>query len=133
MKKILFALFCLSLSFAKMNAQEIDARIVEVFKDAEPGYIESDPVRIMFLTDLLKNRIRIIESPVHVKENYTKLSEVPLFNKYNSALTRDVVFDPLNFNPLKYNFEFSSITEAKAYRVDNTAYIIVINPQIANK
>jgi hypothetical protein len=129
----LIVIFCLGFSFTKINAQQIDARIVEVFKDAEAGYMESDPVRIDFLTDLLQNRIRIIESPINSKENYTKLSEVPLLNKYNSALTRDVVFDPLTFNPLKYNFEFSSITEAKAYRVDNTAYIIVINPQTTKK
>jgi hypothetical protein len=127
---ILSVMFVAFVGIGNVSAQEIDSKIKEVFKDAPDDYLNSDPVRITFLTELLNTRISIIESPVNEKEAYKKLSEVPLLNKYNASLTRDLVFDPLNFNPLKYNFEISSSTAVMAYRVDNTNYIIVIKPQI---
>ncbi len=121
----------MSLAFTKVNAQEVDARIKEIFKDAPQEY--NDASRLAFLNDILQNRFKIIESPVSTKETYAKLSSVSLQNKYNHDLTRDVVFDPQNFNPLKYSFNFSSFKEEIGYRVDGTNYIIVIKPQILNK
>lgn len=118
----------MSIAFVKVDAQEIDARIKELFKDA-PQDQQASPAQVAFFTDILQNRVKIIETPVSSKETYVKLSNVSLQNKYNQSMTRDVVFDPLTFNPLKYNFNFSSFKEEIGYRVDGTNYIIVIKPQ----
>ena len=53
------------------------------------------------------------------------------FNAFVSNLKRDRNFDPLNFNPLKYNFEFHAPT-IQRFRVDNSNYFIIIKPQNYN-
>lgn len=113
-------------------AQQINFRIQEVYGDKTQELVFNDPIRLAFLNDLLENRIKIIESPAVGEDKYIKLSTVTLLNKYNPSLFRDVVFDTLNFNPLKYNFNFFSKT-ASVYRVDNTNYLIVIKPQTLKK
>ena len=113
-------------------AQQINFRIQEVYGDKTQELVFNDPIRLAFLNDLLENRIKIIESPAVGEDKYIKLSTVTLLNKYNPSLSRDVVFDTLNFNPLKYNFNFFSKT-ASVYRVDNTNYLIVIKPQTLKK
>ena len=115
-----------------VSAQQVNAKIQEVYADKTQELVISDPVRLAFLNDLLDNRIKIIESPLSNNEKESKLSSVTLLNKYNPSLTRDVTFDPLNFNPLKYNFDFFPKT-ASVYRVDNTNYLIVIQAQSLKK
>ena len=60
------------------------------------------------------------------------LSEIPLFNIYVSNLEREAVFEPENFNPLKYNFEFHN-PSIQRFKVDNSNYFITIMPQHYNK
>ena len=131
----LFLTFAL-IAFANINdanAQQVNAKIQEVYGDKTQELVINDPIRLDFLNDLLNNRIKIIESPLSDNnEKEIKLSSVELLNKYNPSLTRDVVFDPLNFNPLKYNFNFFPKT-ASVYRVDNTNYLIVIQAQTSKK
>ena len=129
-------LFCFFLTFALValanisdaNAQQVNAKIQEVYGDKTQEIVQNDPERIKVLNDLLDNRIKIVESPIVGEDKYPKLSSVPLANKYNPNLQRDLVFDPNNFNPLKYNMNFFTPT-VQIYRVDNTDYIIVINTQ----
>ena len=59
------------------------------------------------------------------------LSEIPLFNIFNKSLKRDQTFDPLKFNPLKYNFEFHS-SDTHLIRVDNSDYFIIVKSQHYN-
>jgi hypothetical protein len=113
--------------FAKAQ-QSIDPRIQEVYGEKTQEVFQNDPERLSLLTDLLDNRIKLIESPVVGEDKYTKLSAVPLLNKYNPNLTRDVVFDINTFNPLKYNLNFFT-TEIQIYRIDNTDYLLVIDSQ----
>lgn len=122
-----FALIALA-NISNANAQQVNAKIQEVYGDKTQELVLNDPIRLDFLNDLLDNRVKIIESPLSNDEKEIKLSSVVLLNKYNPSLTRDVVFDPLNFNPLKYNFAFSSQVPV-VYRVDNTNYLIIIQPQ----
>ena len=89
----------------------------------------SDPDLLKALNNLLQNRVKIVEEPFSSEEKYIKLSQVELLNRYNPNLTRDVVFDPSNFNVLKYNLNFFSATFSYVYRIDNTNYLIVIEPQ----
>lgn len=122
-----FALVALT-NISNANAQQVNAKIQEVYGVKTQEMVTNDPERLALLTDLLDNRIKIIESAMQSNEKYPKLSEVGIVNKYNSSLTRDVVFDPLTFNPLKYNLNILPLIPA-VYRVDNTNFLIVIQPQ----
>ena len=122
-----FALIALA-NVSDASAQQVNSKIQEVYGDKTQEIAQSDPERIKLLNDLLDNRIKIIEMPVNEKEVYPKLSDMPLLNKYNSQLQRDLVFNPDTFNPLKYSLNFFSL-KTEVYRVDNTAFLIVINSQ----
>lgn len=122
-----FALIALA-NISDANAQQVNAKIQEVYGDKTQEIAQNDPERIKLLNDLLDNRIKIIESPIVGEDKYTKLSSVPLLNKYNTNLKRDLIFDPANFNPLKYSMNFFT-SEVQIYRVDNTDYLIVIQQQ----
>jgi hypothetical protein len=115
-------------NISSASAQQVNAKIQEVYGDKTQEIAQNDPERIKVLNDLLDNRIKIVESPVVGEDKYPKLSTVPLANKYNPNLQRDLVFDPNNFNPLKYSMNFFT-SKVQIYRVDNTDYIIVINTQ----
>lgn len=122
-----FALIALA-NVSDASAQQVNAKIQEVYGDKTQEIAQNDPERIKLLNDLLDNRIKIIESPIVGEDKYTKLSSVPLLNKYNTNLERDLTFDPANFNPLKYSMNFFT-SEVQIYRVDNTDYLIVIQQQ----
>ncbi len=115
-------------NISNANAQQVNAKIQEVYGDKTQELVINEPSRLDFLNDLLDNRIKILESPLTGNDKYTKLSTAALVNKFNSALTRDVAYDPNTFNPLKYDLKFSS-KNAEIYRIDNTDYLIVIQPQ----
>ncbi len=132
MKGISFVfLFLASMMFYGASAQVdttavIDPRIQEVYRD-NMYLLNDNPSRLNALEGLLANRFEIVEEIPFAGEKISKLSDMPLFNKYNQNLRRDEVFDKNNFNVLKYNLEFFTDFR-KAYRVDDTNYIIVINP-----
>jgi hypothetical protein len=121
-------LFSVFLSSQRCLAQQINPKIQEVYGDKTQEILQNDPERLQILNDLLENRIKILKSPIVSEDKYAKLSSVPLQNKYNTNLKRDLVFDPDNFNPLKYGMNFFT-SEVQIYRVDNTDYLIVIEQQ----
>jgi len=114
---------------SEVKAQQINAKIQEVYGDKTQELVVNDPARMAFLNDLLDSRIKIIESELSSSDKYTKLSSVALVNKYNSSLARDIGYDLNTFNVLKYDLKFSS-KNTEIYRIDNTNYLIVIQPQI---
>lgn len=122
-----FMLFAF-VNISRVSAQQVNAKIQEVLGNKTQEILTNDPDRLTFYNDIIEKRTQVIQVPVHEKEVYPKLSAIPLLDKYNPGLSRDIVFDPLNFNPLKYSFSFSS-TKTEVYRVDNTDYLIVIKPQ----
>ena len=125
----IITILCLCfLNISEASAQQINPKIQEVYGDKTQEILQNDPERIKVLNDLLDNRIKIVESPVVGEDKYTKLSTVPLQNKYNPDLKRDLSFDPASFNPLKYGMNFFT-SEVQIYRVDNTDYLIVIQQQ----
>lgn len=126
--KILFLFVCFV--SIKLNAQEIDSRIVEVYGDKTTELVTNDNARLKDLNDILFNRCKVVEMPVVGVDKYPRLSAIPLLNKYNSNLSRDKVFNPENFNPLKYQLNFFPKSSAAIYRIDGTDYVIVIEPQI---
>lgn len=126
--KLLLVLYSLSMS-PDLQSQTIDPKIQEVYGAKAQELVSQNPDWLRVMTDLVQNRVKVIqqaEDPSN--EKYPKLSEVALLNKYNKGLQRDVVFDPLNFNPLKYDFVVSA-KNRQVYRVDHTDYLIVIEPQ----
>lgn len=128
-------LFVICLIFIGINsslAQQTTSKIQEVYGDKYQEISTNDPERIKLLSDLLENRIKIVEVSSVGEDKYPKLSSVALLNKYNPNLTRDVAFDVNTFNPLKYNLNFFS-TKTEVYRIDNTDYLLVIQPQTINK
>jgi hypothetical protein len=136
MKNIFYS-FITTLFFVFFNinnsySQQVNAKIQEVFGTKTQELVANDPERLALLNDLLDNRVKIIELSITSTEKYAKLSQVALVNKYNASLTRDAVFDPLNFNPLKYDLNILPKTPM-VYRVDNTNYLIVIQPQTLKK
>lgn len=86
-----------------------------------------DPERLVYLNQLVKERISIVTIPRTVDEKYAKLSEFNLFNIYNPNLKRDEVVDVNTFNALKYDLTFFART-IMIYRIDDTDYVIFIQP-----
>jgi hypothetical protein len=125
--KIIF-IISFVLVFVKLNAQDIDIRIREVYGTECEQIFKNDPERLIQLNDLLQNRVSIIISPNSFKDKYPKLSSVGLLNKYNPNLKRDAFFDASTFNVLKYDLNFFS-NASFFYRIDNTDYLIVIKSQ----
>ena len=136
MKQLIIALtyFTLSSSVYAQQAQvePVNPKIIEVFADKTQELILDNPDRLALYNDFLENRVKVIESQKSGDDKFIKLSSVSLMNKYNATLTRDLVFDPNNFNPLKYALDILPKT-TMIYRVDNTNYLIVIQPQTLNK
>jgi hypothetical protein len=128
---VLTAFFSLSCFAQDLTAQEptgaIDKRIVEVYA-GQLAELMKVPQRLKDLNNILFKRTEIITLPYVSGEKYTKLSQMPLFNKYNPALERDKTYDPATFNVLKYNLQFYH-KHKKIYRIDNTDLVIIIKPQ----
>ena len=136
MKQLIIALtyFTLTIPVCAQQAQvePVNPKIIEVFADKTQELVVNNPDRLALYNDFLENRVKVIESPKSGDDKYPKLSTVALLNKYNPSLTREVVFDPNNFNALKYSLDILP-KSPMIYRVDNTDYLIVIQPQTLNK
>lgn len=105
------------------------AQIVEVYGEFADGHVFSIPHRLRTIKHILRNRVVIkLVTDENNKKPCTKLSEVPLFTSFVSDVNRDQWFNPNDFNPLKYNFEFYS-RAAAMYQVDSTNYYIIIKSQ----
>jgi hypothetical protein len=128
---LLFALITLVLFTTKTSAQEISANVGrveyfvnEIYKDC-PQY--TDTFYVNRAKDCLERTI------IHhvEKDKYPEcplLSTVSKKNKCNQDMNYNEVFDPITFNPLKYNFKY--FTDGTSYyRVDGTEYIIEIRPK----
>ncbi len=127
--RTLFFMLIMSACWFRSAAQTTEAKIQEVYADKTQQMVMNYPDLLKTLTDLVQNRVKIVKIPLdEVHEKYLKLSQVALLNKYNPNLQRDAFFDPETFNPLKYDFITSAKTKM-VYRVDNTDYLIVIEPQ----
>ena len=130
MKQLL--LFSLLLFFALIPemvvAQQITTptiqKITEVYG---PSFPNDNPGMYQKMEDLLNNRIRYTQVAQEPNEKYTKLSSRGLLNKNNPSMTRDQTFNEGTFNPLKYDLNFYAKT-TQIYRIDNSNYLIVIDP-----
>jgi len=104
-------------------------QMTEVYGSSLEKEILSRPNRVLSMKNLLRNRL-VIENRPDPKDQKKcpLLSEVTLFDAFVSTLTRDSVFNPQKFNPLKYSFPFYARGEYM-YRVDGTDYFILVKSQ----
>lgn len=119
--------FVFVLSLAAQNG--VDWRIKQVYGDYLKEVETRDPERLVHLDRLLNERVTVVTLERTEGEKFAKLSAMPLFNKYNPALERDVTYDPKTFNVLKYDLTFFSRT-VMVYRIDGTDLVIVIRPML---
>lgn len=110
-----------------LSERAIQQRINEVFEDEATSLVFDNPHRLNSILYFFRHRFFILERKQVANEKLVKLSEVPLFNKYNDGLQREAVFNPYNFNPLKYQLDIFS-PKKKMYRVDHSDYVIIILP-----
>ncbi len=101
----------------------------EVYDETLKNNILDNPPRLKSIKNIIRNRVKILNMPNYPKD-YTLLSQVPLFDKYNASMKREV-FDKSTFNPLKYNFDFYA-NSTQVFRVDKTDYYIVLKSQNQN-
>ena len=101
------------------------AQIIEVYGDSADKLVFSNPHMLKSIKHILRNRVIIkLITDENKKKACPKISEVSLFEDSES----DKVFNPNDFNPLKYNFNFYS-RAGGIYQVDNTNYYIIIKSQ----
>ena len=123
----IISLFLFEFSVAAQNVEAVQEKIQEVYADDASRILDNEML-FNFYSTLINERIQYITQPYQSDEKYPKLSEIDLLNKKNPNLERDSSFDPDTFNPLKYNFNFTS-SGKQLYRVDETDYLILILPQ----
>ncbi|HLU16749.1 MAG TPA: hypothetical protein VKZ76_01740 [Edaphocola sp.] len=134
MKRVYFTLCAIiGMGIASAQAQQFNntqlaARAQEFTEEAEQGCPQyMTPGHVSVAAELLA-RVEIKTEPIAANENYPLLSNVQLRNKCNPNMQRDENnFDPNNFNPLKYFFNFTPGVST-TYRVNNSNYLIVIHP-----
>lgn len=104
------------------------AQIKEVYGKNAEADILSRPQRVKDIKNILRNRVEIFDAGDKDLSSLPKLSKVELFNEYENGISRDFNFNPTNFNPLKYKFNFYS-RNSSTYHVDGTGYYIIIKSQ----
>ncbi len=102
-------------------------KLDKAYGDELKSQILDRPVRLKDIKDILRNRVFIYKENIKDLSKISLLSEVPIFDIYNSKLRRPI-FRKNDFNPLLYNFNFFSKTK-QIYRADNTNYLILIKPR----
>lgn len=110
-----------------LSERAIQHRINEVFANEAESLVFDNSHRLNSILYFFRHRFFILERKQVANEKLVKLSQIPLFNKYNDGLQRQAVFNPYNFNPLKYQLDIFS-SQKKMYRVDHSDYIIIILP-----
>ena len=111
-----------------LNGEE-KRMLTEVYGETLQNNVLDNPQRLKSIKNILRNRVQILNI-IDYPKDYELLSQVPLFDKYNSSLKRET-FNKSEFNPLRYNFDFYA-KQTQVFRVDNTDYYIVIKPQYQN-
>ena len=97
-----------------------------VYRESLKENVLDKPERLKSIKNIIRNRVEVITMSNYPKD-YQLLSQVPLFDKYNTTLKREK-FSLSKFNPFKYNFDFYA-KQTQVVRVDNTDYYIVIKSQ----
>lgn len=109
--------------------RQVDTFIKELYGDQAQKLVFSNQQRYQTLKKLIVERMQIVKQADVQGKNYPKLSEAGMLTMYNKNIKRDNSFDKSTFNPLKYNLEFFDASGTRVYRIDNTEYLLIIQPQ----
>lgn len=92
-------------------------------------WMNNNPEVVKELKVYILERVAYLQEPLTADDKYPLLSSFPLMNKNNPEIVAIdyAAFDPNTFNPLSYSLPFFSPL-TNVIRVDNTDYIIVIQP-----
>ncbi|MGH1386578.1 hypothetical protein [Kordia sp.] len=111
----------------KFKEHQVDNFINEVYGDQAQKLVFSNQKRYQTLRKLIVERMQIVRQSEIRGKKYPKITDEGMLNTYNKNLKHDG-FNKTTFNPLKYNLQFFDIA-ARAYRIDNTEYLLIIQPQ----
>lgn len=107
--------------FSESEPALVDQFMNEIYMDCDQ-YINPE-LRAIHLDQL--HKVSIVKTNGHI-DILTNLSTVGVKNKCNQSIGNDYLdFDPSNFNPLKYFFDFNSASDNYIW-VDGTQYYIYI-------
>lgn len=130
---LLVLLFCASAfkspetDCATYSKTQIESFIREVFgAQADELVFNNHSNRLQLIENFLK-RVNVSQHPELAGKKFKLLSSVALQNKYNPAMTRDLVYNAATFNPLKYHFPMAS-RQREVFRIDNSDFLIIIEP-----
>jgi len=113
----------------KFKGHQVDTFINEVYGDQAQKLIFSNQRRYQTLRKLITERMQIVRQAELRGKKYPKITEKGMLDMYNKNIKHDGFFNKNTFNPLKYNLEFFDIQGLRAYRIDNTEYLLIIQPQ----
>ena len=105
--------------FTISEIQKID----QAFKIEQKNILLNHPTNVLFIKDILRNRIHIFQ------EKIKETSDIPLISSISNK--KDIKLDHINFeesefNPFIHNINFYAKSKLM-FRIDSTDYIIVIN------
>lgn len=124
---LVFSGFCPMQTRNLYSDKQIESFVRAVFADqADALVFKSESPRLALITDFL-NRVEVLHRPDLAGKKFKLLSGIPLQDKYNPGLLRDLVYDPATFNPLKYQLPMASKNK-EVYRFDQTDYLLIIHP-----
>lgn len=131
MRKAVLVLLVFSLASFGLHTDYTKSQIVtfvkEVYADQADALVLQNGSNRLSLIESFLSRVEIRNSPEYAGKQIRLLSGVPLQNKYNPSLTRDVVCNPATFNPLKYRLPMAS-KKKEIFRFDDSDYLIIIHP-----
>lgn len=113
--------------YAQSNgSNQVDSRIAEVYGSSLSQILAHDNQRLTVLNQLINERIQIIDQDsVSAKLKFPALNAQPIFNKYVPTLSIDAVYNPVTFNPLKYDLNFFEWGD-RGYWINGTNKILFI-------
>lgn len=141
MLKFFYSLLVLCISGSAMAqggaaiAPQTDQRIQEVYGDQFGTLVQQNNGRHRLLADMIQERAQFVLEKPAADEKFPRISSLELFNKYNPGLQRDALgkdFNQETFNVLKYKIPLTS-ANTLVYRIDDTDYLLVIQPQTIRK
>lgn len=124
---VVLAFFVFNITFSQTTTKSNPGLEQRFIEEVFGSNIAKDGQHYKNLQKLLRERVIFTQESLQENEKFPKISQSPLFNKYNSELIRDVDFNENNFNVLKYNLNFFS-PNTMVYRFDNSDWLIIINP-----
>jgi len=113
----------------KFKEHQVDNFIKEVYGDQAQKLVFSNQKRYQTLRKLIVERMQIVRQADVRGKKYPKITNGGMLTMYNKNLKHEGFTSKSTFNPLKYNLEFFDINRLRVYRIDNTEYLLIIQPQ----